>query len=100
MDNRNYDQESMTVEVKSRSRLFALLSLLFGILSIMLGLFGAVGVIFGAISIALAVISRVSMGYFDSLALIGLIAAIIGVAAGVSFLIANELFGVGFMSLG
>ena len=99
MDN-NYDVENKTVEIKSRSRLFALLSLIFGILSATLSIFGIAGIILGALAVTFAVVSRVRMSYFDSLALIGLITAIIGIATSGSLLVANELFGTGYMSLG
>lgn len=100
MNNEGMDRENQTVEIKSRSRLFALLALIFGILSAMLSLFGIAGIVLGACAVVCSVISRVRMGYFDSLSLIGLIAAIIGIAAGGSLLIATELFGNGFMNFG
>lgn len=100
MDNNNFDRESRTVEIKSRSRLFALLSLVFGILSAILSIFGVAGIILGICAVAFSIISRVRMSYFDSLSLIGLIAAIIGIAACGSLLIASSLFGNGFMNFG
>lgn len=100
MNNEGYERENQTVEVKSRSRLFALLSLIFGILSVALGIVGVVGIVLGALAAVCSIISRVRMGYFDSLSLIGLIAAIIGIAAGGSLFVASELFGQGFMDFG
>ena len=100
MNNDSLESENQTVEIKSRSRLFALLSLIFGILSAILSVFGIAGIILGACAVACSVISRVRMSYFDSLSLIGLVAAIIGIAVGGTLLIANELFGNGFMNLG
>ena len=100
MNNEGLDRENQTVEIKSRNRLFAFLSLVFGILSAILSLFGAIGIVLGACAVVCSVISRVRMSYFDSLSLIGLIAAIIGIAAGGSLLIASELFGNGVMNFG
>ena len=100
MNNEGLDRENQTVEIKSRNRLFAFLSLVFGILSAILSLFGVAGIILGVCAVVCSVISRVRMSYFDSLSLIGLIAAIIGIAAGGSWLIASELFGNGFMNFG
>ena len=98
MNNEGLDRENQTVEIKSRNRLFAFLSLVFGILSAILSLFGAVGIVLGVCAVAFSIISRVRMSYFDSLALIGLVAAIIGIVAGGTILVANELFGQGFMN--
>ena len=98
MNNDSLDRENQTVEIKSRSRLFALLSLVFGILSAILSTLGAVGIVLGVCAVICSVISRARMSYFDSLSLIGLIAAIIGVVAGGTILVANELFGQGFMN--
>ena len=100
MNNDSLDRENQTVEIKSRSRLFALLALIFGILSAILSPFGITGIVLGVLAVVCSVISRVRMSYFDSLSLIGLIAAIIGIAACGSLFIASELFGNGFINFG
>ena len=100
MDKRNFDQDNSTVEVKSKSRLFALLSLVLGILSVCLGMFPVPGLILGALAVALSVISRIRMGYFDSLALVGLVGGAIGLAFSASMLVITQLFGDVFASFG
>lgn len=75
------------MELKHRSRGWSVASLVLGILSILCCCAPIAGVIMGALSITFAVISRISLGYFDGLSIAGLITSIFGIIFGVSVII-------------
>ena len=75
------------MELKHRSRGWSVASLVLGIFSILCCCAPIVGVIMGALSITFAVISRISLGYFDGLSIAGLITSIFGIIFGVSMII-------------
>ncbi len=72
------------MEVKSKSRGFAVASLVLGILSVVCCCFLYVTLAMAILSIIFAIVSRRKMGYFDPLALAGLILGIIGAVFGVA----------------
>ena len=63
---------------KHRSRIWSVLSLVFAIASIACCFIGWVGLALSAAAVIFAVISRKSLGYFDGIAMAGLIAGIFG----------------------
>lgn len=70
------------MEIKSRSRGFAIASLVLGILSLVCCCISYAGLVMATLAIIFAIVSRKKMGYFDSLAIAGLIVGIIGVIFG------------------
>ena len=72
---------------KKRTMLFSALSVFLAVLSISLAVFYIPSLILGVLSIGAAVYSRLILGFFDKLTLIGLILGIFGVIFGVGSLI-------------
>lgn len=72
---------------KKRTMLFSALSVVLAVLSISLAVFYIPSLILGVLSIGAAVYSRLILGFFDKLTLIGLILGIFGVIFGVGSLI-------------
>ena len=66
-------------------------SMVFGIISVLLCFFGWVGLIFGAVAIILSAVSRILLGYFDGMAIAGLILGIFGVVFGGVIIVAKIL---------
>lgn len=80
------------MELKHRSRGWSVASLVLGILSIICCCVWWIGLISGVLSIVLAVISRISLGYFDGLSIAGLITSIFGIMFGIFILIAEVAY--------
>ena len=72
---------------KPKSAVWSVLSLVFGVISVIWGIFGWHGMIFGIIAIAMAVISRIRLGYFDTVTVWGMICGIFGTVFGISRLL-------------
>ncbi len=64
-------------------------SMVLGILSVICCCTGYAGIVFGALAIIFAVISRKNLGYFDGMAVAGLVLGIIGFVLGAAILIAS-----------
>ncbi len=77
------------LENGKNKRAWSAASLGVGILSLILFFIPAVSIIFGIVSVALAVISRRILGYFENLAIGGLVVGIFGGVFGVAFAIAD-----------
>ena len=77
----NYAYQTV-MEIKSRSRGFAIASLVLGILSLVCCCLPYGGLVMAILAVVFAIVSRKKMGYFDSLAIAGLIVGIIGVIFG------------------
>jgi uncharacterized membrane protein len=60
------------------TRLFSLISVVFSVLSLILSFIPWLGLVFGIVSVVFSLISRKQLGYFDGLAVVGLITAIFG----------------------
>ena len=60
------------------TRLFSVIAVFFAALSVILSFVPWVGFIFGLVSIAFSLISRKKLGYFEGIALVGLIVGIFG----------------------
>ncbi len=81
-DGNNYAFRSFSVENKQKSRVWSVVSLITGILAVICCCVGWTGLVFGAVAIATAVVSRVTLGYFDGLSIAGLILGIFGFVFG------------------
>lgn len=77
----------------TRTRLFSILSLTCGIVSLGLCLFfGIPALIVGLLAIIFAALSRLRLGYFDNLTIIGMVTGIFGTVIGTFMLIATAFF--------
>ena len=70
-------------EKSRRSLIPSILSLILGFLSVLLFGIWWLGTAFALISLGLAIFSRIKMGYFNKIAIIGLITSIVGAVFGV-----------------
>lgn len=80
------------MDIKSRNRGFAIASMILGIFSILCCCFTYIGLIIGVLSIVFAVVSRVRMGYFDGMAIAGLVLGIIGVVFSAAIIVVDTVF--------
>jgi hypothetical protein len=76
----------------SNTRLFSVISVAFAILSVIFSLVPWVGFILGFISVVFSVISRKQLGYFEGLALVGLIVGIFGFVFSFAGIILSAVF--------
>ena len=90
-ENRGYSFQTI-MDIKSRNRGFAIASMIIGIFSILCCCWVYSGVILGALAIIFAVVSRVKMGYFDGMAIAGLVLGIIGLVFAVSTHLVTVVF--------
>lgn len=72
-----------------RSRGWSVASLVLGILSVLCCCITYGGLIMGVLAIVFAVISRRNLGYFDGMAIAGLVVGIIGTVFGISIVISD-----------
>lgn len=87
------DGEKKAAAPGTRTRLFSILSLTCGIVSLGLCLFfGIPALIVGLFAIIFAAVSRLRLGYFDNLTVIGMVTGIFGTVIGTFMLIATAFF--------
>lgn len=91
-DNGNEFVFQNVMDVKSRNRGLAIASMVLGIFSIVCCCLSYVGLAAAVLAIVFAVISRVRMGYFDGLAVAGLVTGIIGAVFGIAIIIVDLFF--------
>ena len=75
------------MQPKHNSRVWSVLSLILGIVSIICCCVWWLGLVAGVASIAFAIVSRVSLGYFDGLSIAGLITSIFGLMFGIFLIV-------------
>lgn len=96
-ENKNEENGSQDYAYKSilennkNSRIWSVASLVAGILSVVFCFLPVLGIIIALFSVALAVISRRVIGYFDSIAIAGLVVGIFGLVFGVGYSIFDAL---------
>ena len=79
------------IEGKKKSRVWSVVSLICSIISLLCCCFPVMGIVLGILAIIFAVVSRSSIGYFDGLAIAGLIVGIFGLVFSVAiFVIVNS----------
>ena len=76
---------------KPKTIVWSLASMILGIVSIVCSLFGWVGLIFGIAAVVLAIVSRLNLGYFDKMSVLGLIFGIFGIVFGAAIIIFDIL---------
>ncbi|MBR2650270.1 MAG: DUF4190 domain-containing protein [Clostridia bacterium] len=82
-------------EDKPKSKIWSVISLVLGMISVALSPLGWVSLILGVAAIAFAIVSRVSLKYFDGMAVAGLILGIFGIVFGIAVIMIEYLIGVG-----
>ena len=87
-EERSEDYLFQTVTGRGRRKTYSwsLVSLICGIISLIC-CSGYVGIVLGALAIVFAFVSRKNLGYFDSMAIGGLVLGIIGFVLGIAVLI-------------
>ena len=78
---------------KPKTKAFSVVSLTLGIISILFCFIGWLGFIVGIAAIAFSAVSRIKLGYFDSMSVAGLILGIFGVVFGAFYMIFTLIFG-------
>ena len=73
-------------EARFRTLLWSLLSVIFAVLSVALCPFYIPAIVLSVLSVALSLYSRWRLGYFDKMALVGLIVGIFGIVFGIGSL--------------
>ena len=76
-----------------KTRVFSVVSLILGIVSILLSFTGWIGFIIGMGAIAFSVVSRIKLGYFDNMAIFGLLLGIFGIVFGAFYTILVWILG-------
>ncbi len=79
------------LENNKNSRIWSFASLVAGILSVLFCFLPVLGIIIALFSVALAVISRRVIGYFDGIAIAGLVVGIFGLVFGFGYSIFDAL---------
>ena len=89
--NKNTDEDEYlyksVMEGKKNSRIWSVVSLICSILSLLCCCTSVIGIVLGVLAIIFAVVSRSSIGYFDGLAIAGLIVGIFGTVFSLGILI-------------
>ena len=75
------------MEGKKKSRIWSLASLVAAILSVLCCCVPWPGAVLGVLAVVFAVVSRINIGYFDGMALAGLIVGIFGLVFSVSVMV-------------
>lgn len=75
------------LEKNKNSRVWSVAAVIAGALSILLFRISVIGMILALVSVCLAVVSRKILGYFDGIAIAGLIVGIFGIVFGIFGLI-------------
>ena len=76
---------------KPKYMLWSLISAVLGGISVICSLYGWIGFIVGAAAVAFAIVSRVSLKYFDKITIVGLILGIFGIVFGASTIVLGVL---------
>ncbi len=84
------------MEVKSNKRGFAVASLILGIVSVVCCCISYAGLAMAILAIIFAVVSKRKMGYFDPLAVAGLILGIVGTVFGATVVLVDVLSRFGY----
>ncbi len=86
-DDNDYLFKMVTNNGRRKTYGWSVASMVSGILALICCCFGYTGVVFGALAIIFSVISRKNLGYFDGMAIAGLVTGIIGFILGAALII-------------
>ena len=87
-DNEDYLFKMVTNKGRRKTYGWSVASMVCGIISVICCCTGYAGVVLGALAIVFAVISRKNLGYFDGMAVAGLVLGIIGFVFGIALIVA------------
>ncbi len=87
-DNEYYD---LPPQVRSRTRIWSVISIVSAILSVLLCHFYYAGMILSAVSVGSAVVSRRTLGFFDRISIFGIMIGIMGLVFSVFMLICKSI---------
>ena len=87
--NDDYIYQMVTGRGRRKTYGWSVASMVCGIISVICCCTGYAGVIFGILAIVFAIISRKILGYFDGMAIAGLVLGIIGTVLGATLLVAT-----------
>lgn len=88
-DNEDYLFKMVTNNGRRKTYGWSVASMVCGILSVICCCLGYAGLVLGVLAIVFAVISRKNLGYFDGMAIAGLVLGIIGLVLGVALIVAS-----------
>lgn len=78
-------------EESKNSRIWSVASIIAGVFSVIFCFLPVLGIIFALFSVALSVVSRRVLGYFDGLAIAGLVIGIFGLVFGIGYSILQAM---------
>ena len=87
-DERVYRNEPLQIPRKTRG--WSVASLVLSIISVVCCCLPVLSIVVGALSILFAIISRINLGYFDGLAIAGIVVGIFGLVIGVFTVVALQ----------
>ena len=87
--NDDYLFQMVTGRGRRKTYGWSLASMISGIFSVICCCTGYAGIIFGVLAIVFAIISRKNLGYFDGMAIAGLVLGIIGFVLGLALIIST-----------
>ena len=88
-DGNDYLFKMVTPNGRRKTYGWSLASMISGILSVICCCTGYAGIVFGVLAIVFSVISRKNLGYFDGMAVAGLVLGIIGFVLGIAVIVAT-----------
>ena len=90
-ENEDYVFMTLTKNGRNKTRGWSIAAMVSGILSVICCVTGYASIALGVVAVVLAILARRNLGYFDGMAVTGLILGIIGFALGISVIIAVNL---------
>ncbi|MBO7304536.1 MAG: DUF4190 domain-containing protein [Clostridia bacterium] len=85
--NEDYAYQTVMRNGRPKTRVWSVFSMVFGILSVVCCCLTYVALVFGILALVFAVVSRTRLGYFDGMAIAGLVLGVFGTVIGFSFAI-------------
>jgi hypothetical protein len=95
--NEDYIFTNVTKNGRKKTRGWSIAAMVSGILSVICCVTGYASIALGVVAIVLAILARRNLGYFDGMAVTGLILGIIGFVLGVAIIIAVNLVDEAFL---
>ena len=86
-DDAEYAYRTVMRNGRRKTMGWSMAALISGVLAILCCCLGYTGIVFGAVAVALSIVSRKKLGYFDGMAIAGLILGIFGFVFGVAILV-------------
>ncbi len=81
-NNEDFAYHNVNKRGKPKTLGWSLVSMIMGIVAVVCSCFGWAGLVLGLIAVGLAILARIQLGYFDGMAIAGLILGIFGLVFG------------------